>query len=427
MAGISGERRDLDVIAAGLVRWFADQRPDATTIDLSPFRTNPSSGFSSESLLFDVAYTEGGRCRVDEHVLRLPPAGGGMFPTYDLARQAATQNLLASDRTEAGAGAGAALPTAAPAVHEPDESWIGTDFLLMPRIDGRIPSDFYPVKGWLRDAHEDLQRSCYQSYIDALVMLHRFDVDAGDVAFLARPAGLGLAAEVGWWAEYLAWATDGQPDGQMADAYRWAGDTAPADRARTITWGDARFANAVFDDRGRVVGMLDWEQAAVGPPELDIGWWLATRRRCRDVIGISSDRDLPGFLSAAATVDRFEAGLGRELRAIEWHEAFAAIRMGTCIVAIQSLLRRLGRDDHFMLQARASAGVDRRLHQPHLSSGSECRDDRLEGGVGQSAQLVVGAVLDGMGHEDCGRVEAEGASLGGGRLDELGRGDEHTR
>jgi len=341
MVGLSEATRDLDVVHAGLAQWFRHGR-GAATATVSPFAVNASSGFSSESLLFDLAVTSGGVEQVEPMVLRLAPAGGGLFPEYDLARQAATQNLLAD----------LGVPAAAPAIHEADETWIGTDFLVMPRIAGRLPADFtYILKGWLKDEGEAHQRACCESFADLLVDLHGLDTSGLDLGFLDRLAGRGLAAELEWWADYLDWAGDGSPNAVMVDAYRWARDTQPADDALALTWGDARFSHAIFDDGGRVVGALDWEQAALGPPELDVGFWLATRRQSREALGVTSDPELPGLLAHDQSVARVEAGLGRPLRDLAWHETFAMVRMGTCIAGVQRVLRRSGQDDHLLMSA----------------------------------------------------------------------------
>ena len=50
--------------------------------------------------------------------------------------------------------------------------------------------------------------------------------------------------------------------------------------------------------------------------------------------------------------------------------------------------------------------------------------DLVDRGLGERPHLVVGAVLDGVGDEDAGRVEAQGNSLRVRSVDELGRRDE---
>ena len=64
-------QRDVDELRDGLERWLG--RPIGAL-------TRPDPGWSCETLIVD-----------DELVVRLPPLGEGIFPTYDLAQQAAVQ------------------------------------------------------------------------------------------------------------------------------------------------------------------------------------------------------------------------------------------------------------------------------------------------------------------------------------------------
>ena len=70
-----------------------------------------------------------------------------------------------------------------------------------------------------------------------------------------------------------------------------------------------------------ITAVLDFEMASVGPAELDLAWFLVLHRmtveRCRC--------DLAGFLDHDATVDAYEARLGRALAGLLWFEVFAAL------------------------------------------------------------------------------------------------------
>jgi aminoglycoside phosphotransferase (APT) family kinase protein len=343
MAGISALARDHDQVARELVRWWTSVFPMDGDARIRDITTNRTSGFSSESLLVDVEVRRDGDLMVDEVVLRLPPAGGGLFPEYDLGRQAAVQALLAD----------AGIPAPRPVRYEDDTSWLGSPFMVMPRIAGDLPSDFtYPVRGWVHDAPADAQRRVAEQFVDHLAALHSVDTTSRDLGFLERPAGTGLAGEIGWWSDYLDWATDGSPTPLMADAYAWVRSTSPTHTdPPSLLWGDARFANVIYSPDRSLVGMLDWEQAAVGPAEFDLGFWLATRRQSAEAVGVAADPEVPGFPTRAEVVARYQAALGRTVRDLPWHETFAMIRMGTCIAATQRLLVRAGKTDHFMLAA----------------------------------------------------------------------------
>jgi aminoglycoside phosphotransferase (APT) family kinase protein len=133
--------------------------------------------------------------RTAEYVVRIPAAGGGIFREYDLGAQTLTQDLL----HEYG------IATPSPILYEPDRAWIGSKFLVMPRIVGYTPSDTsYATRGWLHDAGPAVQRRAHDSFLETLAGLAR--VPVSEATWLKRPGGVGVAAELSWWREYVRWA-----------------------------------------------------------------------------------------------------------------------------------------------------------------------------------------------------------------------------
>lgn len=336
MVGIALVKRDLSAARVRLREWFAQR--SSGDVEVSELRAaNQAAGWSSESLVFavtaDGAWTE--------YVIRIPPAGGGIFPEYDLQAQARTQELLHTH--------GVATPS--PLLYEPDPSWIGSKFLVMPRIVGHTPSDMsYATRGWLHDAGPAVQRRAHDSFVETLVRVHSVPVESAP--WLARPGGVGVAAELDWWREYARWGTEDQLPDAMIEAFDWLTNRLPSPTTDlSICWGDARLSNAIFDDDGELVGALDWEQACICPAEADIAWWLATRKQMLEVNGLDVDPELAGFDSRASVVGRYEELLGRPLQDLDWYEIFAMARMGCCILRMQALLRATGQSDHFLTRA----------------------------------------------------------------------------
>lgn len=341
MAGITLTQRDLAETRSGLQAWW--DRGFGPGSAVSELRAaNRATGWSSENLVFSVK--DGSR--EEDFVIRIPPAGGGMFrdEDYDLERQTRTQRMLHQH--------GVATPS--PIHYEADAVWIGSRFMVMPRIVGHTPSDTsYATRGWLHDAGVEVQRRLHDSFLDTLAHLQRIPVT--EAPWLARPAGEGVAAEVLWWENYLDWVTGGRPPELMSEAFSWLHRTEPRDPGPLgVSWGDARLSNTIFDDTGTIIGALDWEQACICPAEADLGWWLATRRQTQEVQGIrgkDADPELPGFDDRATVIRRYQDMIGRSLRDLDWYEMFSMVRMACCILRTHALLRGMGLTDHGFLRA----------------------------------------------------------------------------
>src|SRR5262245_60846109 len=114
------------------VAWIHRRLPDARDIQVTPFRA-ASSGQSNETRLFDLSYRMP-ELKVERLVLRRAPQGRGLFPEYDLDVQVGVMRALAATR----------VPVPVVRWYEPDNSVLGTPFVVMEFIDGAIPSDLPP-------------------------------------------------------------------------------------------------------------------------------------------------------------------------------------------------------------------------------------------------------------------------------------------
>jgi len=331
VVAVGTRQHDLDAVRAGLERWLRAERSDEA-LTVAPL-SRPSVGLSSETLFADVATGDA----LEHLVARLPPAGDGLFPRYDLAGQAETQRRLA----------GTTIPVAVPLAFEPDPEWVGVPFLLMPRIPGRLLSTHpsFARKGWLHDSSPDEQARLQAAFVATLAEIHRLDWRALGLEFLAREGVGGLDGELDWWERYLSWASDGTPLAVLADAMKWCRDRRPeAEPEPSLLWGDVQLVNAVFDDDFRPAAILDWEMASIGPPETDLGWHLVLHQMTADTAG----GDLPGFADRAATIASYEQSLGRAVVDLEWFETFALVRSGAILARIAGLLSAGGVDDSWL-------------------------------------------------------------------------------
>jgi aminoglycoside phosphotransferase (APT) family kinase protein len=307
----TGARRDDTALAEGLARWVAAHPGDVPggsgADDPSPVAitgvVHADGGLANETLLVELGP---GR---DGMVVRLPPLDP-TFPDYDLGPQAAVQNAAAS----------AGVPAPAPAVVESDASWIGTPFLAMPRVRGDIAGPAPVFDPYVLEADPARQLLLHDGLIDSVAAIHAVPWEEAGLGRLL--AGPGLRDLVDHWVAYVEWSSEGDPLPALAEALDWCGRHVPPERAAVLLWGDVRLGNLVFDEDGRVVAVLDWDLAAVGPREMDLGWHFGLEFMMEQLFG----QRVAGFPSKTAALERYEARTGIATLDLPWHEVFALAR-----------------------------------------------------------------------------------------------------
>jgi aminoglycoside phosphotransferase (APT) family kinase protein len=305
----SGHERKIEDLQAGLDRWLASHGdlvpgspPGGSALRVHEL-SHATEGLANETLLVDLGPAHPGI------VLRLPPLEPS-FPVYDLTTQARVQSAVAA----------AGVPAPAPAVVEVDPVWIGAPFLVMPRVSGQIPGPAPVFDEWIMGLRMEQQRRLHDGMIDTLVALHAVDWQHDGLG--GALTGPTLEDALDYWTGYVEWAGDGSPLAALVEGLAWCRVRVPDDGPSVLVWGDARLGNLVFDTELHVHAVLDWELAAIGPPEMDLGWYLGLDAMMDDLFG----QRVPGFPSRAETVSRYEAGSGHTVLHLDWHEVFALIR-----------------------------------------------------------------------------------------------------
>jgi aminoglycoside phosphotransferase (APT) family kinase protein len=230
--------------------------------------------------------------------------------------------------------------------HETDPEWLGSPFLLMRRIDGIVPSDIppYTMAGWLFDAAPDDQRKLEREAVRVLTRLHALTPDTHDLAFLDRPQfGTGaLDQHLDYQRWYYDWAREGQRVPLIERTFAALDKTRPQEGPTVLNWGDSRIGNMMFHDF-RPAAVLDWEMAALGPAEIDVGWMIFLHRFFEDMTHKYGMPCLDDFLQRDRVAEIYAEEAGREVHDLEWYEMFAAQRFA--IVSIRTTWRTVAYGD----------------------------------------------------------------------------------
>ncbi|GAA4821369.1 phosphotransferase family protein [Tomitella cavernea] len=323
---VTTTRTDLAELAAALQSWLrtADDDPSVTVEDLT---RSESSGMSSVTVLFTAVR---GRDR-SEQVLRLAPEPSALpvFPGYDLHRQAAVTGALA----DAGL-----VPV--PRVRRVEESPepLGRPFLVMDRADGTAPPDNppYVFGGPFVDATPTERDRMQRASVALLAGVHA--TPPPDALRADGAAGTGLARLVDDTAGYYAWTVSegGVRVPILEDGLRRLRDELPAQASPDVlAWGDARIGNILYRDFAPTAA-LDWEGAALAPPEYDAAWFVFFHRMYQDMAESFGKPGLPGFLRAADVLEQYRTDSGRTLHDMPYFLMLSAVRMGIIFARIKA-------------------------------------------------------------------------------------------
>ena len=155
--------RDPFVVGAALAAWIAAQQGLAGVRVVHA--EHPAIGYSSETVLVDLAWPENGESH--QYVVRLAPPVVGTFRDYDLSQQTVAQLAAAS------AGVAIATPELVT-----DLEWLGVPFIVMPRVQGHIISEVAAFDPWLLSLAEGKRAQVHESFVTAVAATHRADLTA---------------------------------------------------------------------------------------------------------------------------------------------------------------------------------------------------------------------------------------------------------
>ena len=291
---------------------------------MSQLMVPESNGMSSETLLFDVTWDDDGRRRSRRCAARLSPdpQAAPVFPVYDLGRQFRVMRLVAERSS---------VPVPETLWIEPEQSAIGAPFFVMARVDGQVPPDVmpYPFGSWLSEAAPADQRRLQDSSVQTLAAIHDAEVSAEDIAFLEldQAGDTALRRHVAHTAAYYEWVVaDGARSPLIERAFAWLDNHWPADATGGgISWGDARIGNMMFRDF-EPVAVLDWEMAATGPREIDLGWFAFLHRFLDDIALQAGLPGMPGFMRLDDVAGTYAEASGYEPRHLDFFTIYAAVR-----------------------------------------------------------------------------------------------------
>ncbi|GAY18623.1 phosphotransferase family protein [Mycobacterium sp. shizuoka-1] len=324
---------DTEDASRRLATWLESKIDGAEHVRVTDLDVPASAGLSNETVLFTAAWNQDGQANTRAMVARVQPAGPGVFASYDLGKEAKVITALAAQ----------GVPLPAVYAYEQDPAVFGSPFLVMQRVDGRVPSDDPPFTagGWVLDLTAEQRTTMWHNSLTALAQIHDADWRALGLDFLDTEAhGSGVHAQIANWRESFGWAAEGESNPTIELALQWLAENVPArESSKVLNWGDARVGNIIFGDDLAAAAVLDWEMVTLGSRELDLGWWLFLMRHHTEGIGLPLPKGIP---DRDATLAYYTSITGHVPVDIDYYEILAATKLAIIMVRAAHMMIAMG-------------------------------------------------------------------------------------
>lgn len=296
-------------------------------------------GFSNETVIIDVAWTDDGCEQNETFVLRTSPLPGrGLLAPYNVARQFRIMRCLD--------GTGVPVPKTLWLEESPEV--LGRPFFIMAKVPG-YSFDAAPAPPPFDRLDADAQRALVRRAVEAYAAIANVDWHACGIDFLGN-GGDSLTLEIERWVSY------GRQFGmqdilgfQVVLEWLRANKPSPSDRI-ALVHGDAKWGNIMWDERGEVVAVNDWELTSIGDPLMDLGYLLRVL-----FVGIE-DRStiLEHTLTRDEVVAVYAENTDLKIENLEWYEVLSCFKLAAIVCRMQQMFDT-GETDELRFAAGSSA------------------------------------------------------------------------
>lgn len=235
----------------------------------------------------------------------------------------------------------AGFPVPAPLALCEDDAVIGSTFMVMEMVEGRI---FWTPT--LPDLTPDQRAAHFNALNAAIAGLHRLDIETLGLGDYGRPGNFFARQIQRWSRQYQEDDLAGR-DPHMDRLVAWLPDNMPEDDgAASVVHGDFRADNVIFaPDRAHVRAVLDWELSTLGHPMSDFTYHLMMYRLPPSMIGGFAGADLKalGIPNEADYLAAYCERVGRSLPTpseLRFYMAFNMFRLAAIFHGIKGRIAR---------------------------------------------------------------------------------------
>jgi aminoglycoside phosphotransferase (APT) family kinase protein len=202
-------------------------------------------------------------------------------------------------------------------------------------VDGFIAVDSAEVAKRFDEAD---RKRIGEELVDVLVRLHSYNPEEIGLADFGKPQGY-LERQVRRFSDQLEQIRYRETP-ELDELARRLKASIPPERKAGIVHGDYRLDNAILNDEGHIIAVLDWEMCTLGDSLADMGllqmyWGGPTSAQV--AVGSSAVMSLPGFPTWEEAAKRYEEKSGVSLEVLDFYTVLAHFKLG---VILENMYKR---------------------------------------------------------------------------------------
>jgi len=210
-------------------------------------------------------------------------------------------------------------------------------FYIMEYVDGFIAVDPREVE---RRFTEEERRRIGEELVDVLVRLHSLAPAEIGLADFGKPQGY-LERQVRRFSDQLEQIRYRETP-ELDELARRLQRALPPQRTAGIVHGDYRLDNAILNDEGHIIAVLDWEMCTLGDSLADLGllrmyWGDRDAGSVPMAVGSASVMTLPGFPTWEEAAALYEKKSGHDLSGLDFYTVLAHFKLG---VILENMYKR---------------------------------------------------------------------------------------
>ncbi len=259
-------------------------------------------------------------------VLRRPPLSHVQATAHDMNREFTILTALVDTD----------VPAPKPIAICDDETVNDAQFYIMEYVDGLVPVD--PVEVNKRWDEKDRHRIGIE-LVDVLARLHSLVPEEIGLENWGKPQGY-LERQVRRFSQQLASIRYRETE-ELDELARRLSKSIPDERRPGIVHGDYRLDNAILDDDGHIIAVLDWEMCTMGDSLADLGllrmYWGESLSAEQMTLAGTPVMTLSGFPTWDEARSRYEEKSGADLANLDFYTVLAHFKLG---VILENMYKR---------------------------------------------------------------------------------------